>query len=124
MTDAGLCHQSRLPIGPVEFRQIEIRQQRRHDIPLRGTFIRFVDEAIFHHTGFQEALDQRQNASISHTLLDEIEQNRVRDMESRWGAWPALRRVGFPTALPRTGQAAWRSIRLSRLALASTLSQV
>jgi len=45
-------------------------------------------------------------------------------MESRWGAWPALRRVGFPTALPRTGQAAWRSIRLSRLALASTLSQV
>src|SRR2546421_11463034 len=64
-----------------------------------------VERPFFQISSLEQFTDEAKKSSIMDLLGQDVDQHIMRKMESRWGAWPAFRRVGFPTALPRTGRA-------------------
>src|SRR5271155_2110284 len=52
--------------------QIDVRQQRGNDSPLRSTHLRFRPLAFLRHPGLKPFPDQAQYAWVGHPVLDEL----------------------------------------------------
>jgi len=89
------CKQVRQPV------ERHVGDQGRTTCALWCALRRIEELSVLKIARFQPPPDLLTSREVPESLVDV----GVADMESRWGALPAFRRVGFPTALPRTGQA-------------------
>src|SRR5205823_3650912 len=103
--EVGMCASAgrRKPLGEQISQSVQchISHQGRANGALGCAFRRPEELFVLEVARLQPCFDLPTSWEIPESLVDV----GMTDMESRWGAWPAFRRVGFPTALPRTGRA-------------------
>src|SRR3954452_16457297 len=81
--DHGAARMAFAPLlGPeiVDVVEIDVRQQRRYDRPLRGAFRRRPSHTVLHHTRFQPLADKAQHALVADPVLDEPHHPLVADV--------------------------------------------